>query len=46
MGVDAHIPRGSAQALSFTVGYMLLGFRVAILLGHAKINHVDDLMEE
>lgn len=44
MGVDAHIARRPTQALSFTVGYMLLGFRVTILLGHPEVDHVDDLM--
>jgi len=43
MGVDAHIPRRPAQALSFAIGYMLLGFRVTILFGHTEIDHVDDL---
>jgi hypothetical protein len=44
MGVDAHIACRPAQALSFTIGNVLLGFRVTILLGHPEIDHMDDLM--
>lgn len=44
MGVDAHVPRSTTQALSFAIGYMLFGFRVAILLGHTEIDHMDNLM--
>jgi hypothetical protein len=44
MGVDAHIPRRPAQALSFAIGYMLLGFWVTVLFGHSEIDHVDDLI--
>jgi len=42
MGVDAHVSRRAAQTLSFAIGYMLLGLRVTVLLGHTEIDHVDD----
>ena len=44
MSVDAHVPCRPAQALSFAIRYMLFGFRIAVLLGHAEIDHVNDLM--
>ena len=45
MGVDAHVSSGTAQALSLAIGYMLFGLGVTILLGHAEVDHVDDLTE-
>lgn len=44
MGVYAHIACCPAQALSLTIGYVLLGFGVAILLSHPEIDHMNDLM--
>ena len=44
MGVDTHVARRPTQALSFAIGYMLLGFRVTVLLGHPEVDHVNDLM--
>lgn len=43
MGVDTHVSSGTRERLPFAVGDMLLGLGVAILLGHAKINDVDDI---
>lgn len=43
MGVDAHITGGSGERLALAVGNVLLGLGVAVLLGHAKVNHVDDI---
>ena len=45
VSVNAHVPCRPAQALSFAIGYMLLGFRVTVLFSHTEIDHVDDLME-
>ena len=41
MGVDAGVPRRARQVLVLTVGNVEMGLRVPILLGQAKINHVD-----
>ncbi len=40
MSVDAHVPSGSAKALSLAIRYMLLCLGIAVLLGHAKIDDV------
>ena len=40
MGVDAHVARGSAQALSFSVGNVLLRLGIPVLLRHAKVDDV------
>lgn len=42
MCVDAHISGRPAQALPLSVRYVLLGFRVSILFGHAEINNMYD----
>lgn len=42
MGVDTHVSRRAAQALSFAIGYMLFGLWVTVLLGHTEIDHMDD----
>lgn len=43
MCVDAHVASGSTQALSLTVGNVLLCFGVAVLLGHAKVDNMDQI---
>lgn len=43
MRVDTHISGSSAQTLALAIRYMLLGFRIAILLGHAKVDHVHQI---
>jgi len=43
MGVDAHVSCGTRKRLPLTVRDVLLGFRVTVLLGHAKINNVDNV---
>ena len=40
MGIDGHVTRCSAQALAFTVGYVLLCLRIPVLLRHAKVDDV------
>lgn len=40
VGVDAHVPRGAAQRLALAIWNMLLRLRVAVLLGHPKVDHV------
>jgi len=42
MGVDAHVPWRPALALPLAIWYMLHGFRIAIMLGHAEISDVND----
>ena len=41
MSVDAHVARCARQALALSVWDVLLGFWVAILLCHAKVDDVD-----
>lgn len=41
--VDAHVPGSSGQGFSFSVWDMLFRLRIAILLGHAKVNHVNNI---
>lgn len=43
MGIDTHVTGSTGQRLSLAVGDVLLGLGVSVLLGHAKINHVDDI---
>jgi hypothetical protein len=43
MGVDTHVTGSTGQRLSLTVGNVLLGLGVSVLLGHAEIDHVDDI---
>ena len=43
MCVNAHVPRRSAQTLSFPVGDVLFRLGVAVLLGHAEIDDMDDI---
>lgn len=42
MSIDAHVPSSATQTLAFAIGYVLLGLRVAILLCHTKIDHMDN----
>ena len=43
MSVDAHVSSCAGQCFSFTVGDVLFGLGVSVLLGHAKIHDVDDI---
>lgn len=43
MRVDAHIPRRSAQTLPLSIRYMLLRFRIPVLLCHAKVDDVNNV---
>ena len=43
MGVDAHVPGGSRERLALPVGDVLLRLGVAVLLGHAEVDNVDDI---
>lgn len=40
--VDAHVPCSAAQALALSVGDVLFGLWVTVLLGHTEIDDVDD----
>ena len=44
MRVDAHVARGARQALVLPVGNVLVGLRVNVLLGQAKVDDVDDVL--
>jgi hypothetical protein len=41
MRVDTHVPGGTGERLTFPIGNVLLRLGVTILLGHAKVDHVD-----
>ena len=43
VGVDAHVARGAGQRLALPVRDVLLGLGVAVLLGHAEVDDVDDV---
>jgi hypothetical protein len=43
MGVDAHVSSGTGQGLAFPVGDVLLRLGIAVLLGHAEVDDVDDI---
>lgn len=43
MGVYAHVAGRSRQTLTFSVGDVLLGLGVSVLLRHAEIDNVDDI---
>ena len=43
MRVDAGIARGASQVLVFPVGNVLVGPRIAILLGEAKVDDVNQI---
>lgn len=42
MRVDAHVTGSSTKRLAFSVGDVLLRLGVPILLGHAKIDDMND----
>lgn len=43
MCVDTHVPSGARQGLALAVRDVLLGLRVAVLLGHTKVDDVNDV---
>lgn len=43
MGIDTHVTRRTRQRLSFPIGNVLLCLRVSVLLGHTKVNDMDDV---
>jgi hypothetical protein len=43
MGVDTHVTRGTGERLTFPVRDVLLRLGIAVLLGHAKVDNVDDI---
>jgi len=43
MGVDTHVTGGAGEGFAFTIGDVLLRPRVSVLLGHAKVDDVDDV---
>src|SRR4051812_35821697 len=43
MGIDRHVPCCTRQTLSLSVWDMLLGLRISVLLGHTKVNYMDDI---
>lgn len=43
VGIDAHVTSGSAERFALAVRYMLLGFGVAVLLCHTKVDDVDQI---
>lgn len=43
VGVDTHITGGTGERLALTVGDVLFRLRVSVLLGHAKVNDVNNV---
>jgi len=43
MRVDTHVSSGSGERLALSVGNVLLGLGIAVLLGHSKVYNVDDI---
>lgn len=43
MSVDTHVTCCAGQRLALAVRDVLLGLGVSILLGHTKVDHVDDI---
>jgi hypothetical protein len=43
MCINAHVPSCARQALAFSIWYVLFGLWVAVLLGHAKVDNVNDI---
>lgn len=43
VGIDTHVTSRSGERLALAVWDVLLGLGVSVLLGHAKINHMDDI---
>jgi hypothetical protein len=43
MGVDTHVARRSGKRLTFPVRNVLLRLGIAVLLGHAEVDDVDDV---
>jgi hypothetical protein len=43
MSVDAHVTRGSRERLAFPIRNVLLCLGVAVLLGHAEVDNVDNV---
>jgi hypothetical protein len=43
MCVDAHITGSAGQGFAFAVRNVLLRLGIAVLLGHAEINNMDDV---
>lgn len=43
MRVDTHVTGGTRKRLSLAVGNMLLGFGVAVLFGHSKVDDMNDV---
>lgn len=43
MRVDAHVPRGTAEALALAVRNMLFRLRITVLFRHTEIDDVDEV---
>jgi hypothetical protein len=43
MCVYAHVSSSARQRFAFPIRDMLLGLGIAVLLGHAEVDHVDDI---
>ena len=41
MGIDAHVPRSARKGLFLSVGNVLFGGRISVVLRHPKVNQVD-----
>ena len=43
MGVDTHVSRSTREGLALSVRDVLLGLGIAVLLGHTKVDNVNDV---
>lgn len=43
MGIDTHVPGSAGEGFSFPVWDVLFCLRISVLLGHAKIDDVDNI---
>lgn len=42
MSINAHVSRRATQTFPFPVRNVLLGFRIAVLFSHSKVNDMND----
>ena len=43
MSIDAHVTCCTGQRLAFAIRYVLLCFRISVLLGHTEVDDMNDI---
>lgn len=43
MGVDTHVSSSTRERLAFSIGNVLLGLGITVLLGHTEIHDMNDV---